>query len=76
MRIILSDPAKSGTEDGAWIEGYDYQNKDKIHYHFEKLESVIFFGAVYHSKTHVISHPVIAAIFDGIFDVIFSILQR
>ena len=36
MRIILSDPAKSGPEDGAWIEGYDYQNKDKTHYHFEK----------------------------------------
>ena len=36
MRIILSDPAKSGPEDGAWIERYDYQNKDKKHYHFEK----------------------------------------
>ena len=36
MRIILSDPAKSGPDDGAWIEGYDYQNKDKTHYHFEK----------------------------------------
>ena len=29
MRIILSDPAKSGLEDGAWIDGYDYQSKDK-----------------------------------------------
>ena len=29
MRIILSDPAKSGLEGGAWIDGYDYQNKDK-----------------------------------------------
>ena len=27
MRIILSDPAKSGLEGGAWIDGYDYQNK-------------------------------------------------
>ena len=36
MRIILSDPAKSGPEDGAWIEGYDPQNKDKTHYHFKK----------------------------------------
>ena len=40
--IILSDPAKSGLEDGAWIDGYDYQNKDKKHYHYEKEESVIF----------------------------------
>ena len=31
MRMILSDPAKSGLEGGAWIDGYDliYQNKDK-----------------------------------------------
>ena len=29
MRIILSDPAKSDLEGGAWIDGYDYQNKDK-----------------------------------------------
>ena len=36
MRIILSDPVKSGTEDGAWIDGDDYQNKDKKHYHCEK----------------------------------------
>ena len=36
MRIILSDPAKSGAEDGAWIDGYDNQNKDKTHYHYEK----------------------------------------
>ena len=33
MRILLSDPAKSGLEGGAWIDGYDYQNKDKTHYH-------------------------------------------
>ena len=36
MRIILSDPAKSGLEGGVWIDGYDYQNKDKKHYHYEK----------------------------------------
>ena len=36
MRIILSDPAKSGAEDGAWIDGYDYKDKDKTHYHYEK----------------------------------------
>ena len=37
-----------------------------------KNKSVIFFNAVYHSKAHVISHPVIAAILD----VILNILQR
>ena len=40
--MILSDPAKSGLVDGAWIDGYDYQNKEKKHYHYEKEESVIF----------------------------------
>ena len=59
MRIILSDPAKSGLECGAWIDGYDYQNKDKKN----------FFRAVYHSTTHVITHPVIAAIFDIILNI-------
>ena len=61
MRIILSDPAKSGLEGGAWIDGYDYQNKDKKNKHF--------FRAVYHSTTHVITHPVIAAIFDIILNI-------
>ena len=28
--MVLSDPAKSGVEvHGAWIDGYDSQNKDK-----------------------------------------------
>ena len=36
MKIILSDPAKSGMEGGAWIDVYDYQKKDKKHYHYEK----------------------------------------
>ena len=26
---LLSDPAKSGLESSAWVDGYDYQNKDK-----------------------------------------------
>ena len=26
--MVLSDPAKSGLESGAWIGGNDYQNKD------------------------------------------------
>ena len=70
MRIILSDPAKRGLEGGAWIDGYDYQNKDK-NITITKKESV-FFCAVYYSKIHVISNPVIAAILD----VILNILQR
>ena len=37
-----------------------------------KLRVCYFFRAVYHSKKHVISHPVIAAIFD----VILKKLQR
>ena len=28
LRFVLSDPAKSDLESGAWIDGYDYQNKD------------------------------------------------
>ena len=68
MRIIfISDPVQNGVEGGTLIDGYDYyQNKDKKHYHYE---SVIFFCAVYHSTTHVISHPAIAAIFDVILSI-------
>ena len=36
MRILSSNPAKSGLEGGAWIDGYDYQNNDKKHYHYKK----------------------------------------
>ena len=71
MLIILSDPAKSGPEGGAWIDGYDYLKKTK-HITITKNKSTLFsFRAVYHSKTHVISHPVIAVILN----VILSILQ-
>ena len=28
LRFVLSDPAKSGLESSARIDGYDYQNKD------------------------------------------------
>ena len=42
MRIILSDPAKSGLEGGAWIDGYDYQNKKKLP--LRKI-SLLFFSA-------------------------------
>ena len=70
MRILLSDPAKRGLEGGAWIDGYGYQNKDK-NITITKNKSP-FFCAVYHSKTHVISNTVIAAILN----VILNILQR
>ena len=36
MRIISSDPAKSGLDGRAWIDEYAYQKKDKKHYHYEK----------------------------------------
>ena len=31
--MVLSDPAKSGMEDGTWIDGY--QNKDKNNIKYE-----------------------------------------
>ena len=46
---------------GAWIDGYDSQNKDK-NITIMKIKSLIFFHAVYYSKHHVIPHLVIAAI--------------
>ena len=49
LRFVLSDPAKSSLESGAWIEGYDYQNKDthtKKHYHYEII-SPLFFSVQY-----------------------------
>ena len=52
LRFVLSDPAKSSLESSAWIDGYDYQNKDtqKNHYHYEKNKSVIFCSAVYNKN--------------------------
>ena len=69
--MALSDQAKSGLESGVWIDGYDYQNKDKKHYHSKKI-SPLFFRAVHYSKNYVIPHHVIAAILD----VILNILHR
>ena len=38
LRFVLSDPAKSSLESSAWIDGYDYQNKDtQKNYHYEKI---------------------------------------
>ena len=57
---------------GAWLDGYDSQNKDK-NIPLQKIRVCYFFRAVYHSKkNHVIPHPVIAATLD----VILNILQR
>ena len=42
MRIMLSDPAKNGLEGGAWINGYNYQNKDK-NITITKNKSPLFF---------------------------------
>ena len=56
---------------GAWIAGYDSQNKDK-NIPITKNKSLLFFCAVYHSKNHVIPQPVVAAILD----VILNILKR
>ena len=39
--MVLSDPAKSGLESGAWVDGYDFENKDK-HITITKNKSVIF----------------------------------
>ena len=52
--MVLSDQAQSGLEvHGAWIDGYDSQNKDKK-ITITKIKSLLFFHAVYYSKSHVI----------------------
>ena len=56
---------------GACIDGYNSQIKDK-NITITKNKSLLFFRALYHSKKHVIPHPVIA----DILDVILNILQR
>ena len=55
LRLVLSDPAKSSLESSAFIDGYDYQNKDthKKHYHYEKI-SPLFFSVQCIIKPHVI----------------------
>ena len=56
---------------GAWIDGYDSQNKDK-NITIAKIKSLLCFHAVYNSTNHVIAQLVIAAILN----VILNILQR
>ena len=43
MRIVLSDPAKSGLEGGAWIDGYDTRKKTK-NITITKNKSLLFFS--------------------------------
>ena len=69
--MVSSDQTKSGPESGAWVDGYNYQNKDKKHYHYKKQESVTFSVQCIIQKKHVILHPVIAAILN-----ILNILHR
>ena len=52
----LSDPAKSGLESGAWIDAYDYQNRQKT-LPLCKIRIHYFFHAVYHSKNNMIPTP-------------------
>ena len=43
LSFVLSDPAKSSLESSAWINGYDYQNKDtQKHYHYEIISPLFF----------------------------------
>ena len=65
--MVLSDLAKGGLESGVWIDEYNYQNKDKNN--ITKSMSLLFYRAVYHSKSHMIPHSVIAAILDIILNI-------
>ena len=67
IRFILSDPAKSGLESGAWIDGHDIQKrqdkkKTEKTLALRKNMSVILFSAVYQNKAHEIPHPVSSSI--------------
>ena len=64
--MVLSDLAKSGLE-SAWCMDWwiRFPIQRQKHYHYEKKTRV------YHSKKHVIFHPIIAAILN----VILNILQ-
>ena len=68
--MVLSDPDKSGLESGAWVNGYDFEKKAKIlHVPLQKIRVCYFFRAVYHSKNHVVPHPVNAIILDVILNI-------
>ena len=49
LRFVLSDPVKSGLEISAWIDGYDYQNKDTNITILKKSVRYVF-GKVYNKK--------------------------
>ena len=66
MRIILSDPAKSGLEGGVWIDGYDYQKKEK-NIAITKNKTPLFLSM--QSIIAQLLDPVIATIFDVILNI-------
>ena len=72
MRIILSDHPKVVGKVVHGLIDMITRTKTKLINITKNKSPLFFFCAVYHSKSHVISHPVIAAILD----VILSILQR
>ena len=76
LRFVLSDPAKSGFESGAWIDGYDYQNRDthKKHNHYGKISPLFFSVQCIITKPMWFHnpHPSISAISD----IILNILQH
>ena len=73
--MALSDQAKSGLESGAWINGYDYQNKDKK-LPLRRIKSVTFFVQCIIAKTYVIPHLVIADILDVILNNLHRLKQQ
>ena len=61
---------------GARIDGYDSQIKDKKKLPSRKIRVCYFFRAVYNSKKHVFSHPVIAAILNVILNILYAAKQQ
>ena len=57
--MVSSDWVKVILGSGAWIDGYDYQNKERKY----EIKNLLVFRAVYHTK-NTIPHPIIAAILD------------
>ena len=66
---LLSDPAKNGLDVHGLMDTITRTKTKTLP--LRKIRVCYFFRAVYHSKSHVIPHPVIAAILD----VILNILQ-
>ena len=54
LSFVLSDPAKSSLDISAWIDGYDYQNKDTKNITIIKKNKSVIFSVQCIIKTHVI----------------------